>query len=170
MENLLVNGLKELFRSSSYRSSSHLVVHKASVKLLHLSWFTATLLLLPMYSNPIQFFPFQLFFSRLFLVYLCVFSPLGPMSKQSSHHCPYPLSMCPIIRHLRFITSLLNGFISALAGSSCVLTLSCHFMPSMRLKHLFWNTSISLLSALFTFHVLQLYNSTGTTKVLIKDF
>ena len=68
--------------------------------------------------------------------------------------------------HLFLRTSSLRFFISAVCRTSLFVILSCQRILNIRLRHLFWKTSILFSSLLFIFHVSQPYIKTGFTSVL----
>ena len=50
-------------------------------------------------------------------------------------------AVCPIIFHLRYFTSSLSGFMSALSNNSSVLKWSCHWIRSILRRDLLSNTT-----------------------------
>ena len=164
MPNIKLNGLRCV---TCYLSTSCLVAHKAFTERFHFSRSAAAVLTSDHDFHPAYFFSFstvrlQVVFGLPFLLFPS-FAQVIAMLQSLLWSCR---SMCPIIFHLRSLTSSLSGFISALSSRSLVLTWSCQCIWSILRRHRLWNTSTVLLSPLFIFHVSHPYNNTGTTSVL----
>lgn len=110
-----------------------------------------------------------------FSLLLCSSPPCFPGSTHLSHPrahviavlqtLSYPfLIICPMNFHLILLTSSPTFSISIISITSLLVILSSQHILSIRLRHLFWKTSILFSSLLF--HVLQPFIKTGLPRVL----
>ena len=159
--------IKSVDDTQLHLSTSHPVVHKASVMCLHFSRLTASFLTSSHEFHPLSSLSFSIILRQVVFALPLFLFPLGAHVRAvtSSLFLSF-LSMWPINFHLCLFTSLLNGSISALSNKSSVLTWSYHRTSNIFCRHMFWQTSISLSLLLFTFQVSQPDNNTGTTNVL----
>ena len=83
---------------------------------------------------------------------------------------PSHLSTCPNQFHFLLHTSQLISLISAISTTLLFVTLYCHVIFVIRLRHWHWKLFSFRSSAFVIFHVSQPYSRTGRIKVLNRQF